>query len=75
MPRLRPLPFRTVERRLLAAGFARHSQRGSHVKFVRVVGGQTRVVIVPHHHEVAAGTIRSIIQQAGLTPDQFDQLD
>ena len=32
---LNPLPYREVKRRLEAAGFAEHSQKGSHVKFIR----------------------------------------
>ena len=32
---LRPLPFREVRRKLLAAGFDEVGQRGSHVKFAR----------------------------------------
>ncbi|BCP67605.1 hypothetical protein TthHB5018_c25390 (plasmid) [Thermus thermophilus] len=35
-PPLRPLPYREVKRRLKAAGFVVHSQKGSHVKFVKV---------------------------------------
>src|SRR4029077_19976445 len=38
--RLKPLPYREVERRLEAAGFAEVSQRGSHVKFARTSAGQ-----------------------------------
>lgn len=74
MARLRPLPYRTVRRKLEAAGFAVHSQRGSHVKFVRVMPEETRVCIVPHHDEITPGTLRSIMRQAGLTPEEFEQL-
>ena len=34
----------------------------------------TRTVIVPDHREVAIGTLRSILRQAGLTPNEFDAL-
>ncbi|MBI4581462.1 MAG: type II toxin-antitoxin system HicA family toxin [Planctomycetes bacterium] len=74
MARLRPLPFREVKRRLEAAGFAEVSQRGSHVKFIRSTPEGTRAAIVPHHAEVRPGTLRSILNQAGLTPEEFDQL-
>ncbi len=71
---LRPLPYRIVKRKLLAAGFIETSQRGSHVKFVRAVPEGLRTVIVPSHRELAVGTLRSILRQAGLTSDEFDAL-
>ncbi len=72
--RPRPLPYRIVKRKLLAAGFIETSQRGSHVKFIRAVPEGLRTVIVPNHREVAVGTLRSILRQAGLTSDDFDAL-
>ena len=74
MARLRPLAYREVRRKLEAAGFAEHSQRGSHVKFVRPDPEGVRVVIVPRHSEVRVGTLRSILNQAGLTPEEFERL-
>ncbi len=71
---LRALPYRTVKRKLLAAGFAETSQKGSHVKFTRLLPEGLRTVIVPSHRQVAVGTLRSILRQAGLTPDEFDSL-
>ncbi len=71
---LRPLPYRQVKRKLEAAGFTQVSQKGSHVKFVRHADEGTRTAIVPRHREVAVGTLRSIIRQAGIEPDEFDRL-
>ncbi len=71
---LRALPYRTVKRKLLAAGFTETSQKGSHVKFTRLLPEGLRTVIVPSHRQVAVGTLRSILRQAGLTPDEFDSL-
>lgn len=70
----KPLPYREVKRKLEAAGFEEASQRGSHVKFVKNTPDGLRTAIVPRHREVAGGTIRSILRQANLTPDDFDQL-
>jgi predicted RNA binding protein YcfA (HicA-like mRNA interferase family) len=67
---MKPLPFREVARRLEAAGFVRVSQKGSHVKFAQ----GARTVIVPRHREVAAGVLRSILRQAGLSEREFDLL-
>jgi len=71
---LRPLPYREVRRRLEAAGFAEMSQFGSHVKFVRYTDAGVYTAIVPRHREIAVGTLRSILRQAGIRPDDFDKL-
>ncbi len=67
MPPDHPYPFRDVVRALRAAGFAEVSQVGSHVKYARSDPQGRRTVIVPHHREVAAGTLRSVLRQAGMT--------
>ncbi len=71
---LRPLPYREVRRRLEAAGFREFSQKGSHVKFVREDPEGVCVVIVPAHKEIAVGTLRSILRQAGLTWEALEAL-
>ncbi|CAB4624916.1 unannotated protein [freshwater metagenome] len=52
---------------LAGAGFVEVSQRGSHVKLRK--GDAT--VIVPMHKELAAGTLRSIIRQSGMSVEEF----
>lgn len=71
---LKPLAYREVKRRLEAAGFVEHSQRCSHVKFVKRIDQGLLAVVVPHHREVAAGTQRSILRQAGMSIDEWDDL-
>ena len=71
---MKPLLFREVKRKLEAAGFKEAGQTGSHLKFARTTGAGTRTATVPKHHEVAAGTIRSILRQAGITAEEFDAL-
>jgi predicted RNA binding protein YcfA (HicA-like mRNA interferase family) len=68
------LPYREVRRKLVAAGFAEVGQTGSHVKFARRVGPGMRTAIVPKHREIALGTLRSVLRQAGMTRDDFDKL-
>jgi len=60
-----------VCRALTHAGFYRKSQKGSHVKMRRADG---RTAIVPLHDELAPGTLRSILRQAGLSAEEFEQL-
>ena len=71
---LRPLPFREIRRRLEAAGFIEVRTRGSHVKFSRQSPEGIWTVIVPKHREVQIGTLRSILRQAGLSLDDFENL-
>jgi predicted RNA binding protein YcfA (HicA-like mRNA interferase family) len=71
---LKPLPYRQVRRKLEKAGFTIISQRGSHVKFVRYGDDGIRTVVVPHHREIPIGMLRTILRQAGLTPNEFERL-
>ena len=71
---MKPLPFRDVKRKLEAAGFAQVGQTGSHVKFAKDTAEGTRTATVPKHREVAAGTLRSILRQAGISQEEFDDL-
>jgi predicted RNA binding protein YcfA (HicA-like mRNA interferase family) len=48
-------------------GFAVVRQRGSHVVLRRLNKG----CVIPIHKELAVGTLRSAIKQAGITPDDF----
>ena len=74
MGRLKPQPFREVKRRLEATGFLEASQKGSHVKFIRRLGETVDTVIVPKKREIPVGTLRSILNQAHIDPDQWDKL-
>lgn len=58
-------------RALAKVGFDQVGQRGSHVK---LRNADARTVIIPMHSELARGTLRSILRQAGLSPDQFAEL-
>lgn len=71
---MKPLPFREVRRRLEAAGFVVVGQTGSHLKFAKTSDAGVRTAIVPRHREVAAGTLRGILRQAGLSEREFDSL-
>jgi predicted RNA binding protein YcfA (HicA-like mRNA interferase family) len=72
--RLRPQPFREVKRRLEAVGFVETSQKGSHVKFVRRLGQTVDTAIVPKKSEIPVGTIRSILSQAHIEPNDWNKL-
>lgn len=52
-------------------GFEAVSQRGSHLKLRHPSG---KVAIVPMHDELAIGTLKSILRQAGIDADDFHRL-
>jgi len=54
-------------------GFEEISQRGSHRK-LKNSSIPVRTVIVPMHHEIARGTLRSILEQAGIDLETFLEL-
>lgn len=74
MPKLPVLSAREIIKALSGQGFQVLSQKGSHVKMKRKTSKETRVVIIPDHEEIPTGTLKSIIRQAGLTPEEFIKL-
>ena len=66
--------WRDVDRKLRAAGFRPERQRGSHTEFRRDGDRGARTVIVPRHSDIDAGTLASILRQAGITRHEFDEL-
>ena len=55
---------------LAKLGFAFKSQRGSHAKYVC----ENKIVIIPMHDTLAKGTLKSILEQAGIDLDAFLKL-
>ena len=61
-----------IIRVLCKFGFEFKSQRGSHAKYVRSgTGTPKRTAVIPMHDEVAKGTLQSILEQAGLSLEEF----
>ncbi|MCL2698832.1 MAG: type II toxin-antitoxin system HicA family toxin [Defluviitaleaceae bacterium] len=53
-------------------GFVYKSQKGSHAKYVKILTDMpSKTAIIPMHKEVAKGTLQSILEQAGLSLDEF----
>lgn len=64
MPRLRNLSGGEVLQILREFGFEHFSQRGSHIKVRRLIGGQAQTLTGPNHREIDRGTLLAIIRQA-----------
>jgi predicted RNA binding protein YcfA (HicA-like mRNA interferase family) len=58
----------------MAAGWVEVGTTGSHVKFAKRAPTGIRTATVPKHREVAVGTLRSILRQARISPEEFDRL-
>ncbi|MEI8133223.1 MAG: type II toxin-antitoxin system HicA family toxin [Leptolinea sp.] len=67
MPKLPRVSGQEIQRALERLGFQRVRQRGSHVVLRKGELG----CVIPLHDEVAVGTLRSILRQAGISPDDF----
>ncbi len=60
---------RAAVRALERLGFVRLRQKGSHVLLRR----GDRGCVVPMHVELAPGTLRGILRQAGVTLEEFER--
>jgi predicted RNA binding protein YcfA (HicA-like mRNA interferase family) len=54
-------------------GYEPDEQHGSHI-ILRHADPPHRRLSVPNHRELAKGTLRALIREAGLTVDEFTQL-
>ena len=69
MPRLPRVSGDQAIRAFERLGFQPVRQRGSHVVLRREDSG----CVIPLHKELAVGTLRSALRQAGITPEEFIQ--
>ena len=58
---------------LAKLGYEKDRQKGSHIILRQTVAPHRRLT-VPDHKELATGTLRSIVRQAGLTVEEFNAL-
>jgi predicted RNA binding protein YcfA (HicA-like mRNA interferase family) len=71
MPELRRVSGRETIRALEKLGFEQVRQRGSHAILKKQMPEGDVGCVVPLHRELAIGTLRGILKQAGVTPDEF----
>lgn len=69
MPRLPRISGEAAIRVLEQLGFQRVRQRGSHVVLRRGTSG----CVIPMHKELAVGTLRGALRQAGVTLEEFQE--
>jgi len=74
MPKLPRIPSILVIRALKRARFYEFHQSGSHVQLRQLDKPELRVTIPFHRKDLTPKTLKSIIQQAGLSIDEFLKL-
>lgn len=62
-------PKRIIKIMTQRFGFEKISQKGSHVKYKNFY--TQKIFIIPMHKEVAAGTFKSILEQANVELEEF----
>lgn len=70
-PRLPRVSAEDAIRALEHLGFVRIRQRGSHVILQKKTATGDIGCVVPLHRELAVGTLRSILRQVGISPEEF----
>lgn len=75
-PRLPSLSTREIIRALRKAGFKDAPERGkgSHRALMKSAGDRVWLVIVPKSRDIPRGTMQAILEQAGMTVEEFRKL-
>ncbi|HEY4504438.1 MAG TPA: type II toxin-antitoxin system HicA family toxin [Candidatus Paceibacterota bacterium] len=71
MPKLPRLKPKEAMRALERAGFVLERTKGSHSIFIK---GKHRVTVAFHNKDMRHKTVRSMIEQTGLTVEEFRKL-
>lgn len=71
VPNLPELSYRDVIARLKEFGFEVKRQKGSHVTLQKVTPQGTLGCVVPKHSTVSPGTLRNILRQTRIAPEEF----
>ena len=71
MPQVPLLKPHEVVKAFEKLGWEVARQRGSHIILIKE--GHIATLSIPNHPEVARGTLRSLINRAGITIDEFIQ--
>jgi predicted RNA binding protein YcfA (HicA-like mRNA interferase family) len=71
MPKLPQISGQEAIRILEKFEFRQIRQRGSHVILKKETSEGEIGCVVPLHRELALGTLRGILRQAGISPDDF----
>jgi predicted RNA binding protein YcfA (HicA-like mRNA interferase family) len=68
------LNYQVIVNALLRGGWSHARQRGSHIRLIKKLDGETLFVTVPAHKPVKRSTLSHILKQARLSVDEFMEL-
>jgi predicted RNA binding protein YcfA (HicA-like mRNA interferase family) len=71
VPELRRISGEQAVKALERLGFVRTRQRGSHVIMKKTTFEGATGCVVPLHRVIAIGTLRSVLRQARVSPEEF----
>ncbi len=71
MPKLQRISGKKLVSVLEKMGFEQVRQKGSHVVLKRETATETIGCVVPLHKELAVGTIRGVLRQAGVSLEEY----
>ncbi len=70
---MRPLSYREVIKKARRAGFVfrRNTGRTHEIWWNE---SKKKTCVIPHHHEIKLGTLKSIIRQMAIAEEEFEKL-
>ena len=74
MSKIPSLSYREIVNALGRDGWSQVRQRGSHIRMVKHIDGETLLITVPAHKPVKRSTLSHILKQAQLSADDFRKL-
>lgn len=70
---MKPVSYRVMIKKARKAGFGfRRNTGGTHEIWWNEKTKKT--CVIPHHHEIKSGTVKSIINQMGISEKEFENL-
>ena len=73
MGKMQRLSGEEIVKTLKRLGFEPVRQRGSHVVLKKITIDGPVGCVVPMHREVATGTLHSVLKQARITQEEFEE--
>lgn len=71
MAKLKRISGKNAVKALVKMGFKELRQKGSHVILKKITPEGAVGTVVPMHKELAVGTLRGVLKQARVEPDEF----
>lgn len=74
MPKLPVISGKELGRVLTRLGFVFKSQKGSHMKFIRLRDSGKEIIVIPNHRVIRRGTLQGVLKQLNLNIEKFRDL-